>query len=305
MNQLDEIVTLLDKEFNISSYDKDPSFSRFIPTVYDSIQFDWKKAFEDEFSVRFNGLMIKGGEVVNQIFLAVFPTDSVLEHFIQNSHEGDLLFMHHPLLMECGDPQGEWGRGFLPIKESYIEQIKQNNLSVYTCHDPLDRHKHLSTNIAIANELGAEIIESNKVSGSQTEYILYCKVDKISTENLKNKLKVIFNIPYVDFKGKHDEGIEKVAIVAGCGDVVDWMKEAELQGVQAYITGEIHCHIDNEYGKNKFQKMKDFANGTSMSLIGVSHSASEFLVHKTLMRNWFETYFKCKTVVIPQEKWWL
>jgi hypothetical protein len=49
----------------------------------------------------------------------------------------------------------------------------------------------------------------------------------------------------------------------------------------------------------------EYASKTSMSLIGVSHSASEYLVHKTLMKNWFENNFNIKTVLIPQEKWWL
>ena len=39
----------------------------------------------------------------------------------------------------------------------------------------------------------------------------------------------------------------KIAIIAGCGDVVSLMKEAEEKGAEAYITGEIHCHIDNDY----------------------------------------------------------
>lgn len=118
-------------------------------------------------------------------------------------------------------------------------------------------------------------------------------------------LKEIFDIPYVDFEGKELDNIEKVAIVAGCGDVVDWINEAEEKGAQAYITGEIHCHIDNEYGKQKYKQMMKYVENTSMSLIGVSHSASEYLVHKTLLKDWFEKNFDVETVLIPQEKWWL
>ncbi len=81
------------------------------------------------------------------------------------------------------------------------------------------------------------------------------------------------------------------------------MEEAEKRGVQAYITGEIHCHIDNEYGKQRYKQMMDYVSNTSMSLIGVSHSASEYLVHKTLMKEWFENNFDIETVLIPQEKW--
>ena len=53
--------------------------------------------------------MMHGSENVNKVFLAVFPTDDVLETFISQSTPGDLLFMHHPLVMECGDPLGRSG----------------------------------------------------------------------------------------------------------------------------------------------------------------------------------------------------
>lgn len=93
--------------------------------------------------------------------------------------------------------------------------------------------------------------------------------------------------------------------MAGCGDHVQAMKEAKEKGAQAYITGEIHCHIDNEYGRKKFQQMMEYAKETSMSLIGVSHSASEYLVMKTQIKNWLENHFDVKCILLPQEQWWL
>jgi len=141
--ELQDLVDKLDKEFNIKLLGKDPGFSRFIPMVYEPLQFDWKSSFEKDFTELFNGLMIKGAPTVRNVFLAVFPTDSVLQSFIENSGEGDLLFMHHPLLMECGDPKGDWGKGFVPIEEQYIRKMKEKKLSVYTCHAPLDYHMQL------------------------------------------------------------------------------------------------------------------------------------------------------------------
>ena len=85
------------------------------------------KFFEANFIELFNGLMIRGAETVNKVFLAVFPTNDVLETFISQSTSGDLLFMHHPLVMECGDPLGKSGRGFIPIPEKYLQAIKENN----------------------------------------------------------------------------------------------------------------------------------------------------------------------------------
>lgn len=169
----------------------------------------------------------------------------------------------------------------------------------------MDCHKQLGTNIAIAKELNAQVIDRELLNDLNNDFVLYCNIEKSDTQRLVTVLKEIFNIPYVDFEGQELQDIQKVAIVAGCGDVVDWMAEAERNGVQAYISGEIHCHIDNEYGKQKFNRVMDYASKTSMSLIGVSHSASEYLVQKTLMKNWFEKNFDIKTVLIPQEKWWL
>ncbi|MHC0035350.1 Nif3-like dinuclear metal center hexameric protein [Pseudoneobacillus sp. C159] len=304
MADLQEIVSKLDTEFDIKAFGKDLSFSRFIPSVYNPIGFDWQATFEKGFVDLFNGLMMKGDSSVGKVFLAVFPSDHVLERFIEESESGDLLFMHHPLLMECGDPKGKWGRGFVPIKERYIQQILAKKLSIYTCHIPLDCHNQLGTNIAMAKGIRAEIIIDKNIQ-TKNDYILYATINKTNSTNLIVTLENAFNIPYVDFEGKNLEDIEKVAIVAGCGDVVNWMKEAEKNGAQAYISGEIHCHIDNDYGRLKFQQMMDYVETTSMSLIGVSHSASEYLVHKTLMKDWFKRHFNIETILLPQDTWWL
>ena len=106
---LKKIEQSLDHLFQIEKYGKDSAFSRFIPAVYDPIKFPWQQFFEANFVDLFNGLMMHGSENVNKVFLAVFPTDDVLETFISQSTPGDLLFMHHPLVMECGDPLGRSG----------------------------------------------------------------------------------------------------------------------------------------------------------------------------------------------------
>lgn len=280
MVELEEVVHKLNNELEIEAFGIDSAFKRFIPDVYNTLQFDWKSEFERDFSKLFNGLMIRGASSIGSIFLAVFPTDDVLDRFIGESNEGDLLFMHHPLLMECGDPRGKWGRGFVPIKEDFIRRIKAKNLSVYTCHTPLDYHNKLGTSIAIAKALNVDIVDGLLSSKAQGNLILIGTISNTNTRDLITNLKDIFDIPYVDFEGKYLNNIQKVALVAGCGDKKEWMIEAESKGVLAYITGEIHCHIDNDYGKQKYQKIVEYASKTSMSLIGISHSASEYLVKK-------------------------
>ncbi len=304
MENLLNIVHQLDETFKIKNFGKDPAFSRYIPQVYEG-KFDWRKKFEPEFNEFFNGLMIKGSPKVKNIFLAVFPTIHVLERFIEKGESGDLLFMHHPLLMESGDPNGQWGRGFVPIEESLLDQIISKGLSVYTCHIPMDYHGSLGTSHAIAEALNVDITD-RFIHDEKYGYIgIIGNVKPTKSEDLSDNLKRIFDVPYVDFEGRKKE-INKVAIVAGCGDKTQWMKLAEDKGADAYISGEIHCHIDNDYGRKRFEEVIKYASQTNMSLIGVSHAASEYLVKKTLIAPWFKENFDLETInLIPQKDWWL
>ncbi|MGG1660485.1 Nif3-like dinuclear metal center hexameric protein [Brevibacillus sp. NRS-1366] len=294
----------LQKLFRMDEWDADPAFSRFIPMVYEPLGFPWRSFFEADFVQKFNGFMLAGREEVNTVFLAVFPSDDVLECFIAQSRPGDLLFMHHPLLMECGDPRGNWGRGFVPIRSEHLEAMKDKELSVFTCHLPMDTSLPIGTGGAMIEALGAEMIRPFIPYGNgHVGHI--CRIKETDTDSLCFQLRLLFDIPYVDFGGKRREQIQTIAIVPGCGDVVKDMQEAEALGAQAYITGEIHCHIDNPYGKQRYAQMMEYVPATSLSLIGVSHAASEYLVMKTQMKRWLEQHFPdIEVVLLPQAKWW-
>ncbi|OOC62613.1 Nif3-like dinuclear metal center hexameric protein [Paenibacillus ihbetae] len=304
MELLHDVQRKLDVFFDVYQLDKDPAFSRFIPMVYDPIGFDWKAKFEEDFTQRFNGLMMKGGPELQRIFLASFPTDEILLQFIEEADEGDLLFMHHPIPMECGDPQGEWGRGFLPITPSLLDEISRRQLSIYTCHAPLDYHRQIGTSISITDALGGKIVDEFCPYGNGFAGLI-CDITLTSTDELIDRLLPLFEIPYVDFEGKKHKRIQRIAIIAGCGDVVSDMKEAERKGAQAYVTGEIHCHIHNDYGKSKYNRMKEYVEETQMSLIGLSHAASEFFVMKTQMLQWIEQEMNVEVQLLRQSKWWV
>lgn len=304
MVELKRIDQAIDELFTYRNMGTDPAFSRFIPMVYDPIRFDWRNEFELEFTKLFNGIMLKGGEEVNRVFLAVFPTEEILEGFISKSNPGDLLFMHHPIVMECGDPKGKWGRGFMPIPPRFIQQMKEKRLSVFTLHVPLDYSRVISTSDAWAEALNAKVIgellkDDNGACG------ILCEIAPISTEDLIHHSTELFGIPYADVHGPFRKNISKLAIVAGCGDKVEAMIEAEKMGAEAYLTGEVHCHINNDYGKKKYEQMKSYIVQTKMSLIGVSHSASEYLVHATQLKSWFEDKFQLPVTLLPQSKWWV
>lgn len=301
MVKRDDLVSFLDDYFLIEKYGPDPAMSRFVPLVYEN--FNWKNYFTESFQLLFNGLMISGGEEVNHIFGSVFPTEAVLNNFINEAEPGDFLFLHHPIDMECGDPQGKFGRFALPIKLEQLEQIKAKQLSIYSCHHPLDCHNKISTGLAIAEKLGLKnIIPFIESAGGFVGLI--GEIENISSKELTEKLKLIFNLPYLDIGGAKKDSINKVSIIAGSGDKVDFFKEAEQIGVEAYISGEIHSHIDNEKGKIKMKEALDYIKDSKMSFFGVSHAASEFLVVKEMVLPLLARQFNLPVKDIPLINWW-
>lgn len=303
MEELSYIKYRFDKLFELDDLEKDPSFCKHFKNTYSKVDFKWESFFTREYLNKYNGLMIRGYNEINNIFGAVFPTEEVIDTFVKKSQKGDLLFLHHPVDIENGDPRGKLGRGFLPISKRNLKLIKKNELSVYACHAPLDYNTEIGTGVAIANSLNANIEEHFFPYGNGFGGLI-CSIKSVSTEKLNKIVKDIFKIPYIDFAGKEHDRIEKIAIVAGTGGIVSILSEVEEKGVQAFITGEVFSYIDNDYGKSLRKEIKEYIPKTNMSLIGVSHAASEYLVIKTLLRDWIIEKLKVEYKLIPQSKWW-
>ena len=303
MESLSTIVAALDDFFSVADSGVDPAFSRFLPEVYEGASRPWRAWIEPTFATRFNGLMLRGGSTVRTVFLAVFPSTVVLERFLTQGEPGDLLFVHHPIDLESGDPKGEWGRFFQPIADEVIEALRERRLSIYSCHAPLDYHATLSTSRSMATALGGTITGEFFPYGRGYAGVL-ATISAMSCEALEERLRRVFGVAYLDVAGTRPTTIERVAIVAGAGDRVEQMQQVEAEGAQAYITGEIHSRIDTEYGHRKFAEVEEFASTTRMALLGVSHAASEFLIMDREMQGWFSERFAVATVPLPENHWW-
>ncbi|MBA3558991.1 MAG: Nif3-like dinuclear metal center hexameric protein [Gemmatimonadaceae bacterium] len=303
MEALGTIVGALDDFFGIADSGADPAFARFLPVAYEAHPMPWRAWVEPAFATHFNGLMIRGDDRVNAVFLAAFPSDFVLRQFLARGTPGDLLFVHHPIDLESGDPHGAWGRFFKPISAEVLRDIQDAHLSIYSCHAPLDYHPTLSTSRSIALALGGTIAGEFFPYGKGHAGVL-AEIPPIGVSELEQTLRHLFGVPYLDTAGGHPPVIRAIAIVAGAGDRVDQMEIAESKGAEAYITGEIHSRIDTDYGHTKFADVERFAAQTGMALVGVSHAASEFLVMKTDMQHWFRERWPLATVLLPESHWW-
>lgn len=301
--RLETVAEQLDAFFGIKQLEKDPAMSRFVPMVYDPIKFDWQSYFEPEFTERFNGLMIKGNDQVGKVWCIVFPSNEVLTEILNKAKPGDMIFAHHPVNMECGDPLGVKGKGFLPVNLELLEQIKQKGLSFYACHAPLDYNEQISTSGAIAEAIGGTIVDRFYPYGNGFAGVV-CEVPQINTSQLIERLKVVTGIDYVDSVGVNRDDIIRVSIIAGGGGDVEDIEAGEQQHVQCHIGGEVTSKIDSERGLREQAKINDHLPSVTVSVIGISHAGSEFIVLRDQLVPWLAINIDIQAEAVAEKNWW-
>jgi len=293
-----DLVERLDTFFKIF---KDPAFTRFLPRAYEKVGFDFKKVFEPEFCGLFNGLMLKGSDKVQEVFCIAFPTPDVLRTILDTMTSDTLIFTHHPIDMMVS------GTGFLPIEVDLLRQLQEREISIYSIHAPMDVHNELGTNAAIVQALGITVSESFAKYGKGFAGRIGV-TEQVTFQTFLQRVGDIFGVvPKIG--GGEIETVNKIAIVAGGGDEVDLMEEAQQKECDVYLTGEWFTRgrptdkDGREWAIGNDKACKAFAKRTGMSLVAVSHAASEFLVMKHQMIQWFEK-LGLKATAIQQKDWW-
>ncbi|UCF70517.1 MAG: Nif3-like dinuclear metal center hexameric protein [candidate division WOR-3 bacterium] len=300
--ELAEIVNELDTFFQLAKWPADPAMKEWVPKTYARADFDFEDVFEAQFCNKFNGLMLKAGSMVKHVFCSAFATPDVLNNILGSGIYDALLFTHHPLDMEV------CGAGFLPIPLSSTKKFQQRRISIYSCHAPLDCHDEIGTNAAIVEALGVTV---------DKHYIEYGTgyagrigtVEQVGTDSLLKRITGIFGVSRLEVGGCLNTEVGRIAIVAGGGDEIDYLKQAHECSCDMYLSGEWYPRYspEAEGGKERVararQEIADFSGKTRMVLVGVSHAASEYLVMKTQMKRYFEEK-GLPTEPVPQSNWW-
>jgi putative NIF3 family GTP cyclohydrolase 1 type 2 len=300
--ELSQIVNELDTFFNVADWPADPAMKLWVPKACTRADYNYKDVFEAGFCDKYNGLMLNTGTVVKHVFSSAFATPDVLKIILDSGTTNALLFLHHPLDMEV------CGAGFLHIPSAAITELQKKRISVYSCHAPLDCHDEIGTNSAIAQALGVTVEKSYIEYGiGYAGRIGSIKEEK--ADSLLKKIRKIFGVSRTEVGGCLNAGVKRIAIVAGGGDDLEYMKYAYNDSCDMYLSGEWYPRYtpEEKEGRERVARIKqeimEFARNTKMLLVGVSHAASEFLVMKTQIKD----YFKNKglpTTPVTQKDWW-
>ena len=115
---------------------------------------DWKKMdfneyISENFKKRYMGLVLDNSKEVNKVYTAVFPEEKILNKILDSGEKDVLLFTHHPMVWDITAE-----KIFKDIRQEYLKKFKENRISLYTLHVPLDKNGQYSTTENFAKAIG-------------------------------------------------------------------------------------------------------------------------------------------------------
>ncbi len=224
---------------------------------------DFNDYISDNFKTRNMGILLDNSEVINSVYTAVFPSDRILCRVLKSEKENILLFTHHPMSWDIRIPEV-----FQDINPSLLPKLKQQKISIYNMHVPLDKNGKYSTATNLAKALDITI------EGEFYEYFgvkvgLYGKTDVNKPDELADKLKSIVGHKTKLWKYGSDKILNhKVALVGGGGNNIEGIEEIIELGINTYVTGVTTL---NDFSK----EVHEFEKENKINIIGGTHYSTE------------------------------
>jgi putative NIF3 family GTP cyclohydrolase 1 type 2 len=195
-------------------------------------------------------------------------------------------------------------RGFIPIPEYQLVQMAEAKIALYVLHAPLDCHAGISTSGALADGLGLKRagVFAPYVGGHAGVIGMQAPEPfAVFAERVRQLCELPSFAPdQVRFAGRM---VSRVAIVAGGGDDVNELVEAEEIGADTFLAG--HWWTPHA-GKWADENRKAIAEGLpwlTMNLLSASHDGSELVVFRDRLAPLIASW-GIETVLVRQADHW-
>jgi putative NIF3 family GTP cyclohydrolase 1 type 2 len=226
---------------------------------------DNRGLMEPDFLAGETGLVLKSSETVKRVFTAVFITARVVEKLLK--HPNSLVFTHHHFDYHEDD------RGLEPIAPGVLESLRNNGVSLYVAHAPLDTHPTYGTSLALAELCGVEP-QQRFYDYFGAPVALFGRIDRTDFESFAESVRTRLERPCLTLH-RHRPYVERLAVVAGGGDLPDLLQMANDHGCDTLLTGT----VENRFAVPVLQKLnREFheLNGKlELNLIGGTHFGTE------------------------------
>lgn len=233
---------------------------------WDNIDFDAEFVTEN-FRKRYIGILADNTGEISKVYTAVFPSEKVMQEILKRNEQNILFFTHHPVDWKIKEGQSP----FVNLNRDLLQKFKQNKISIYTLHTPLDRNGIYSTSVNFAKNLGVTQI------GEFAEYFGFLS-GVIGKTNCKNISKIAEKFKEaVGHKVKiwnygTDEIMDnKVAVVAGGGNDPEILSEVAKLGINTFLTGVTYPNKDYAPSLQAHKVAKE----NKINIIGGTHYSTE------------------------------
>ena len=191
-----------------------------------------------------NGLQVEGRSAVGRLISGVTASQKLIDAAI--AQRADALLVHHGYFWKGEDPC------LVRIKRRRLAALLQHDISLIAYHLPLDGHAELGNNAQLARLLGIELTgelfpEQPGAVGNLGRLAEPCGAEQFAqllAERLGREPQLI--------RG----GGHAIQALAWCtGAAQDYLEQAALMGVDAFISGEISertVHLAEELGVHYF-----------------------------------------------------
>lgn len=230
----------------------------------------------DNFKKRSMGVVCDFTEKIDKVYTAVFPTKEVLKKVMDDDAQNSMLFLHHPSIWDIRKSPNV----FYQMDTAMLEKFIESNVSIYNLHVPLDNYSKYSTSNTLAETLDIEVIKPFAYSNGAINGVIG-RTRCVNLIGLNKKFSSVLGHQTKCYSyGDSNIKDEKVAVIAGGGNDIAFLKEMLENDVRVLITG-----ISSE--NDRYAKVHEFEKENNISLLGWTHYSTEkFACIK--MCNYFE-----------------
>jgi putative NIF3 family GTP cyclohydrolase 1 type 2 len=250
-----ELYARLEKDFDLAHCKDDWS------------NMDFNEFISDNFKKRYMGLLADNAKEIKKVYTAVFPSDDVLKKILKPGEKDAMLFLHHPMTWDINGAKGV----LFDINKSLLKQLKENNISVYALHTPLDRVGDYSTCVSLARALDIKIEKPFfEYFGNSSGVIGSTKLKTIDELAERVKEAVGHNVKIWNY-GIKTINNHQVAVIGGGGNDLNALKEMSALGINAFATGITRP----TKGYKAAIDAHEFAKKNKINIIGGTHYSTE------------------------------
>jgi len=253
----DDLVSRLDEAFGIAACEED--LQEF------AVVGDNRHLLNPEFLEGKTGLMLRSSQTVERVFTAVFISAGVVGKILE--YPNSLIFTHHHF------DYFEDERGLKSIPPGVLESLRDKGVSIYVAHAPLDGHHVYGTSLALAHLCGIEP-EERFYDYFGAPVALFGRIERTDFESFAESVRTRLERPILTLQ-KHRPHVERLAVVAGGGDLPDLLQMAHNHGCDTLLTGTVENRFAVPVLQDLNKQFHELNAKLKLNLIGGTHYGTE------------------------------